>query len=51
MKKTEDCFLKVKNDYLKLLRKEIIFDKSAQDKITSLKNKSIIKIEEDKYEI
>ena len=37
MKKTEDCFLKVKNDYLKFLRKERIFDKSAQDKITSLK--------------
>jgi len=26
MKKTDDCFLKVKNDYLKFLNKEKIFD-------------------------
>ena len=37
MKKTEDCFLKVKNDYLKFLNKEKIFNKSIADKITSLK--------------
>ena len=37
MKKTEDCFLKVKNDYLKFLNKEKIFTKSIADKITSLK--------------
>ena len=37
MKRMEDCFLKVKNDYLKLLNKEKIFGKSAADKITSLK--------------
>ena len=37
MKKTEDCFLKVKNDYLKFLSKEKIFDKSKATKIKSLK--------------
>ena len=37
MKKTDDCFLKVKNDYLKFLNKEKIFNKSTADKITSLK--------------
>ena len=37
MKKTEDCFLKVKNDYLKLLYKEKIFDKTIADKISSLR--------------
>ena len=37
MKKTEDCFLKVKNDYLKFLNKEKIFGKFTADKITSLK--------------
>ena len=37
MKKTEDCFLTVKNDYLKFLRKEKIFDKSKTTKIKSLK--------------
>ena len=37
MKKTEDCFLKVKNDYLKFLSKEKIFDKSIATKIKSLK--------------
>jgi len=37
MKKTEDCFLTVKNDYLKFLRKEKIFDKSKKAKIKSLK--------------
>ena len=28
MKETEDCFLKVKNDYLRFLRREKIFDTS-----------------------
>ena len=37
MKKTEDCFLKVKNDYLKFLSNEKIFDKSKVAKIKSLK--------------
>ena len=37
MKETEDCFLKVKNDYLSFLRREKIFNKSTADKITSLK--------------
>ena len=37
MKKTEGCFIKVKNDYLKFLNKEKIFGKSTADKITSLK--------------
>ena len=37
MKETEDCFLKVKNDYLSFLRKEKIFDKSTESKILSLK--------------
>ena len=38
MTKTEDCFLKVKNDYLKFLSKEKIFGKSIAQKIASLKN-------------
>ena len=37
MKEAEECFLKVKNDYLKFLRKEKIIDKSKANKITSLK--------------
>ena len=37
MKKAEDCFLKVKDDYLKLLYKEKIFDRSVADKINILK--------------
>ena len=37
MKRKEDCFLKVKNDYLKFLNKEKIFNKSTTDKIKSLK--------------
>jgi len=37
MKETEDCFLKVKNDYLSFLRKEKILDKSTESKILSLK--------------
>ena len=37
MKETEDCFLKIKNDYLKFLSKEKIFDKSKAAKIKSLK--------------
>ena len=32
MKKTEDCFLKVKNDYLRFLSKEKIFDQSKTAK-------------------
>ena len=37
MKKTEDCFLKVKNDYLRFLNREKIFDKSTASKILSLR--------------
>jgi len=37
MKRTEDCFLKVKNDYLKFLNKKKIFYKSYATKISSLK--------------
>ena len=37
MKEAEDCFLKVKKDYLKLLYKEKIFDKSKSYKTNSLK--------------
>ena len=37
MKKTEDCFLKVKNDYLRFLSKEKIFDQSKSTQIKSLK--------------
>ena len=37
MKETEDCFLKVKKDYFKLLNKEKIFNKSISDKESSLK--------------
>jgi len=37
MKETENCFLKVKNDYLKFLNKEKIFNKSTTDKIKNLK--------------
>ena len=37
MKRMEDCFLKVKNDYLKFLNKEKIFGKSTAEKIMSLK--------------
>jgi len=37
MKKTEDCFLKVKKDYLKFLSKEKIFGKSSEAKISTLK--------------
>ena len=35
--KREDCFLKVKNDYLRFLSKEKIFNKSKAVKIKSLK--------------
>jgi len=41
MKKTEDCFLKVKKDYFKFLKKEKIFNKSKQIKISSLKKNYI----------
>ena len=37
MKEIEDCFLKVKNDYLKYLSREKIFNKSTESKISSLK--------------
>ena len=37
MKKTEDCFLKVKNDYLRFLSKEKIFNQSKAVKIKNLK--------------
>ena len=37
MKETEDCFLKVKKDYLKLLSKEKVFGKSKASKIKNLK--------------
>ena len=37
MKKTEDCFFKVKNDYLNFLSKEKIFDRSKVAKIKNLK--------------
>ena len=36
-KKIENCFLKVKNDYLKFLKKEKISDQSVKAKIISLK--------------
>ena len=38
MKETKDCFLKVKNDYLKFLYKEKIFSKSKENKMKNLKN-------------
>ena len=37
MKKKEDCFLKVKKDYLNFLDKEKIFNQSMKNKISSLK--------------
>ena len=36
MKEKEDCFLKVKKDYLRFLNKEKIFDKSKVAKIKNL---------------
>ena len=36
-KKVEDCFLRVKKDYSKFLKKEKIFDKSRATQITNLK--------------
>ena len=41
MKKTEDCFLKVKNDYLDFLSKEKIFNQSKSTKIKNLKRNYI----------
>ena len=38
MKEVENCFLKVKKDYLKFLSKEKIFSQSTAEKIKSLKN-------------
>ena len=38
MKKTEDCFLKVKKDYLRFLSKEKIFDQSTESKMNQNKN-------------
>jgi hypothetical protein len=37
MKKTEDCFLSVRNDYFKFLKKEKIFNKSKKAQIKVLK--------------
>ena len=37
MNETDDCLLKVKNDYLKFLSKEKIFKKSKSTKIKILK--------------
>ena len=37
MKEAKDCFLKVKNDYLKFLSKEKIYDQSRATKIKNLK--------------
>ena len=39
MKEVEDCFSKVKNNYLKFLKKEKIFIKSKKIKINNLKKK------------
>ena len=36
MKQTEECFLKVKKDYLNFLNKEKISDKSMKKKISRL---------------
>ena len=36
-KKIEDCFLRIKKDYSKFLKKEKIFDKSRATQITNLK--------------
>ena len=41
MKEIEDCFLKVKKDYLKFLKKEKIFNKSKKMKIVSLRKRYI----------
>ena len=41
MKETEDCFLKVKKDYFKFLKKEKIFKKSKIAKINNLKKSYI----------
>ena len=41
MKETEDCFLKVKRDYLKFLKREKILDKSKIIKIDNLKKNYI----------
>ncbi len=41
MKEVEDCFLKVKKDYLRVLEKEKIFSKFKKEKIVSLKKNYI----------
>ena len=41
MRKTEDCFLKVKKDYLKFLEREKVFSKSKITKIDNLKKNYI----------
>ena len=41
MKEAEDCFLKVKKDYLKFLKKEKIINKSEITKINNLKKNYI----------
>ena len=38
MREIEDCFFKVKKDYLKFLRKEKIFSQSKENKIKNLKD-------------
>ena len=41
MKKTKECFLKVKKDYIKFLKKEKIFNKSQEKKMIILKKNYI----------
>jgi len=41
MKEIESCFLKIKKDYLRLLGKEKISNKSKKEKIVSLKRNYI----------
>ena len=44
MKETEDCFLKVKNDYLRFLNKEKIFKQTREVKINILDSVDLSKI-------
>ena len=41
MKEKQDCFLKIKKDYLRFLKKEKIFGKSQSINIKSLKKNYI----------
>ena len=41
MKEKEDCFLKVKKDYIKFLKKEKIFNKSQERKMMILEKNYI----------